>query len=147
MDLKRMPINDDGMETNLDDMALPSSARVQDILDIRLKPPLPLEQWPSSWVGTMPHWAPGCDRWLSCSTPGHFTSYPGHPTVCSVRAIRLLSEAGMLLGLPNSGSYPIQFKGNWRLAVSDSPQLIYGVPLNIFIILGVWNYIIYIDTP
>ena len=35
-----MPINDDGMETNLDDMALPSSARVQDILDIRLKPPL-----------------------------------------------------------------------------------------------------------
>ena len=44
MDLKRMPINDDGMETNLDDMALPSSARVQDILDTRLKPPLPLEQ-------------------------------------------------------------------------------------------------------
>ena len=25
MDLKRMPINDDGMETNLDDMALPVS--------------------------------------------------------------------------------------------------------------------------
>ena len=103
MDLKRMPINDDGMETNLDDMALPSSARVQDILDTRLKQPQPLEQWPSSWVGTMPHWAPGCDRWLSA--PLLATSYPGHPTVCSVRAIRLLSEAGMLSGLPNSGSY------------------------------------------